>query len=75
MLGLSIQNKDFSNENMKNESLSENQNKFNIGLKQQASALQTKPMFIYEPQLFPGHMIKKVTDGKEWHELSPNTKI
>jgi hypothetical protein len=49
MLGLSIQNKDFSNENMKNESLSENQNKFNIGLKQQASALQTKPMFIYEP--------------------------
>jgi len=49
MLGLSIQNKDFSNENMKNESLSENQNKFNFCLKQQSSALQTKPMFIYEP--------------------------
>ena len=36
------------------------------------SAASTK--FLYEPALFPNRLVKKITNGKDWHDLSPTTK-
>ena len=30
--------------------------------------------FLYEPAMFPNRLVKQVTGGKDWHDLSPNTK-
>lgn len=31
--------------------------------------------FTYEPSLFPMKAVKEVTDGRPWHDLSPNTRV
>lgn len=37
------------------------------------SKQQTK--FVYEPSIFPMKAVKQVTNGKPWHDLSPNTRV
>jgi hypothetical protein len=65
--------KDFSG-TVKNICLNRSFEELTISNQKATTPTGKNPVFLYEPAMFPNNLVKQVTGGKTWHELSPNTK-